>query len=133
SATSLATLSLHDALPILKSEPVIRPGPAARGHLSLVADDASVEPLRNLPFAYRLGPRHLYVEPGAELLFTANETSAPRVYGPWARSRKPYVKDAFHRFVVAGDPPAVNPQRRATPAGRRPRTVPSSATTTGGT
>src|SRR5207245_5154418 len=83
SATSLATLSLHDALPILKSEPVIRPGPAARGHLSLVADDASVEPLRNLPFAYRLGPRHLYVEPGAELLFTDNETSAPRVYGPW--------------------------------------------------
>ena len=106
-----------------KPEPLIRPGPATRGHLSLVADDTPAEPLRNLPFAYRLGPRHLYVEPGAELLFTDNETNAPRVYGPWARSRKPHVKDAFHRFVVDGDASAVNPEPRGTKACARFRAV----------
>jgi hypothetical protein len=106
-----------------KPEPVIRPGPAARGHLSLVADDTLADPLRNLAFAYRLGPRHLYVEPGAELLFTDNETNASRVYGPWARSRKPYVKDAFHRFVVDGDTSAVNPEMRGTKACARFRAL----------
>jgi hypothetical protein len=104
-------------------EPVIRPGPAAPGQVSLVADDTAAEPLPNLPFVYRLGPRHLYLEPGAELLFTDNETNAPRVYGAWARSRKPHVKDAFHRLVVDGDLSAVNPEREGTKACARFRAL----------
>jgi hypothetical protein len=99
-----------------KAEPVIRAGPAGRGHVSLIADDTPAEPLRNLPFHYRLGPRSLYLEPGAELLFTDNETNAPRVYGAWARSRKVHVKDAFHRFVVDGEATAVSPEPRGTKA-----------------
>ena len=106
-----------------RPEPMIEAAPAGPGPLSLVADDTPAEPLRNLPFAYRLGPRRLYVEGDAELLFTDNETNAPRVYGPWARSRKPYVKDAFHRFVVDGDSGAVSPDPRGTKACARLRAV----------
>jgi hypothetical protein len=45
------------------------------------------------------------------------------VYGPQARSRKPYVKDAFHRFVVDGDASAVNPEPRGTKACARFRAI----------
>jgi hypothetical protein len=86
------------------------------GHLTLTAEDRSVEPLKGLPFLYRLGTRHLYLESGGELLFTNNETNGPRVFGPGARSRRPYVKDAFHRYVVNGDKDAVNPDEMGTKA-----------------
>jgi len=91
------------------SEPLIRAGDPGKGFETLLADDRSGEPLRNLPFEYRLGARHLYVEGEGRLLFTDNETNAPRVYGPEARSRKPYVKDAFHRHIVNGED-CVNPE-----------------------
>jgi hypothetical protein len=96
-------------------EPEIRPGPRGSGFESLLADDRNAEPPRNLPFVYRLGPRYLYVEAGGRLLFTDNETNAERVYGKWARSRKPYVKDAFHRQIVQGED-AANPERSGTKA-----------------
>ncbi len=95
--------------------PVIRAGPAGAGFVSLVADDTTAEPLRNLPIPYRLGPRHLYLEDAGELLFTDNETNAPRVLGPWAQSRSAWVKDAFHRQVVDGET-ASNPAHRGTKA-----------------
>ena len=41
------------------------------------------------------------------LLFTDNETNQERLFG--APNPSPYVKDAFHRFVVDGDAAAVNP------------------------
>src|SRR5262249_4425588 len=65
--------------------------------------------LKNIPFEYRLGPRYLYGEAGAEILFTDNETNAPRVWGPGATSRKLFVKDAFHRYIANGETEAVNP------------------------
>src|SRR4029079_12949907 len=86
-----------------RSVPVVRLGSSGPGYESILADDASGGPLHNLPFEYRLGARHLYVEPGGRFLFTNNETNAPRVFGPGAHSRSPYVKDAFHRHVVAGE------------------------------
>jgi mannosylglycerate hydrolase MGH1-like protein len=107
-------------------EPIIRVGPSGPGFVSLLADDTTADPPRNLPFLYRLGARHLYVDAGGELFFTDNETNAARVYGPGARSRKPCVKDAFHRRIVAGED-ATNPDeigtrscarfRRMVPAG----------------
>jgi len=97
------------------AEPLIRVGDAGPRYRSLVADDSTADPLRNLPFVYRLGARTLFVPPEAELLFTDNETNAERVYGGDARSRKPYVKDAFHRYIVEGEP-AVNPARAGTKA-----------------
>jgi hypothetical protein len=46
------------------------------------------------------------------LLFTDNETNQERLFG--APNASPYVKDAFHRFVVDGDAAAVNPARTGT-------------------
>src|SRR5688572_11958864 len=72
-------------------EPVIARGEGGAGYETLVADDSPAEPLRNLPFVYRLGRRTLFVPEGGERLFTGNETHAERVLGPGARSRNPYV------------------------------------------
>ena len=55
---------------------------------------------------WQLGEHILYCEDAGELLFTENETNFERVFG--ARSRTPYVKDAFHRYVVDGEGGAVN-------------------------
>jgi len=55
-----------------------------------------------------------------ELLFTENETNAQRLWGQ--PNPTPYVKDAFHRYVIGGERDAVNPGR----PGRRPRRATSS-------
>ena len=91
-------------------EPRIQPGPTGPGFVSLLADDRTATPPRNLLFEYRLGPRYLYVEAGGELLFTDNETNAQRASGAGSQSRisRPYVKDAFHRHVIDGED-ATNP------------------------
>ncbi len=97
------------------SEPILRAGKLDGSGMTLVADDRTAEPLRGLPFEYRLGTRHLYLDPGGRLLFTYNETNAPRVWGVGARSRRPYVKDAFHRHIVHGED-CVNPEEIGTKA-----------------
>ncbi len=52
---------------------------------------------------------------GAEaLLFTENESNAARLWGQ--PNRTPYVKDAFHRYVVQGEAAAVNPAQTGTKA-----------------
>ena len=89
----------------------------------LLADDSDADPLSNLPFLYRLGPRRLIVPAGGEPLFTNNETHMQRLYGPAAPSRSPYVKDAFHRYVVGGETEAVDPARKGTKACVRYRAV----------
>ena len=86
-----------------KAEPQIRVGPAGDGFVSLEASDLSAEPLSNLKFNYFVGKRYLYAEVGGDLLFTDNETNAQRVWGWWAHNRSPYLKDAFHRYVINGE------------------------------
>jgi hypothetical protein len=81
----------------------------------LVADDSPAEPLASLPFRYRLGTRYLYGEAGANPLFTNNETNMPRIWGPGAQSRSPWVKDAFHRYILHGED-CVNPAQVGTKA-----------------
>jgi hypothetical protein len=49
-----------------------------------------------------------------EWLFTENETNAQRLFG--AANSSPYVKDAFHEYVVHGRKEAVNPARIGTKA-----------------
>jgi mannosylglycerate hydrolase MGH1-like protein len=65
-----------------------------------------------------LGDYRLRAEPcaGAEptLLFTENETNVERLYG--AANPTPYVKDAFHEYVIAGRLDAVNPGGTGTKA-----------------
>ena len=49
-----------------------------------------------------------------EWLFTENETNAERLFG--APNATPFVKDAFHEYVVRGRTQAVNPDRTGTKA-----------------
>jgi hypothetical protein len=96
-------------------KPTIQVGVAGKQHVMLVADDSTAEPLRNIQLQYALGQRYLYAPSGGELLFTDNETNASRLYGPSAVNGSPYVKDAFHRYVVNGEP-SVNPRQLGTKA-----------------
>src|SRR5262245_17726724 len=96
-----------------RQQPSITGGPSGDGFQSVTADDSSADPLPNLMFEYRLGPRHLYAASDGRPLFTNNETNAERLYG--AQSVSPYVKDAFHRHVVNGED-CVNPDGHGTRA-----------------
>jgi hypothetical protein len=61
-----------------------------------------------------MGRRLLYCEGTPELLFTENETNSRRLFG--AANSSPYVKDAFHEYVVGGRADAVNPEQKGTKA-----------------
>ena len=70
-----------------------------------------------------LGPRYLLCEGQPALLFTENETNSKRLYGA-SDNPAPYVKDAFHEYVVHGIEGAVNPAQTGTKAcARYPVTV----------
>jgi hypothetical protein len=81
-----------------------------------------------------LGRFRLTVDPAntpdtAPLLFTENETNTARLYG--SPNRTPYVKDAFHAYIVEGQAGAVNPARTGTKAAVHYQlTVPAGATVT---
>ena len=61
-----------------------------------------------------LGDYYLYFDAGGAPLFTENETNTQRLWN--AANKSPYVKDAFHRWVINGETSAVNPQMRGTKA-----------------
>jgi len=61
-----------------------------------------------------LGGYTLHCEGAAELLFTENESNASHLWGQ--PNPSPYVKDAFHQYVVAGKHDAVNPSKTGTKA-----------------
>ena len=64
-----------------------------------------------------LGPRTLCCEGATELLFTENESNAQKLWGQ--PNPSPWVKDAFHHYVITGEPGAVNPARTGTKAAAR--------------
>ncbi|MDO8434113.1 MAG: hypothetical protein Q7S58_17075 [Candidatus Binatus sp.] len=47
-----------------------------------------------------------------ELLFTDNESNSMRLWGK--PNQTPYVKDAFHRYLVGGERDAINPAKEGT-------------------
>jgi len=61
-----------------------------------------------------LGEYTLQFEGARDLHFTENESNATRLWGQ--PNPSPYVKDAFHEFVVAGNRDAVNPANTGTKA-----------------
>jgi hypothetical protein len=63
---------------------------------------------------HELGSYALRCDGDPELLFTENETNTERLWGQAPAS--PYVKDAFHAYVVSGRRDAVNPARKGTKA-----------------
>jgi glycogen debranching enzyme len=73
---------------------------------------------------YRYGRRWLLIEGAPELLFTENETNDERLFN--AQNRTPYVKDAFHRYLINRDTTAVNPALKGTKAAAHfVRTIPA--------
>jgi hypothetical protein len=62
----------------------------------------------------KLGDYTLQCENATELLFTENESNAYRLWGQ--PNPTPYVKDAFHRYVISGEKNAVNPEKKGTKA-----------------
>jgi hypothetical protein len=61
-----------------------------------------------------LGDCTLSCDGAPELLFTENESNSERLWGQ--PNPTPYVKDAFHRYVIAGEQDAVHPGRIGTKA-----------------
>jgi hypothetical protein len=68
--------------PTLGSVPNIRTGPTGKNFTTLLAE----------------GSMYLYGDVPTKLLFTNNETNNERVWK--VPNRTPYVKDAFHRYVI---------------------------------
>jgi len=62
----------------------------------------------------QLGDRTMYCEGAPAIIFTENESNAGRLWGQ--PNPSPYVKDAFHNYVVSGKQEAVNPSRTGTKA-----------------
>ena len=60
------------------------------------------------------GKRWLYCDGDPEMLFTENESNLDRLWG--VPNRMPYVKDAFHRYVINNEESAVNPEQTGTKA-----------------
>ena len=60
------------------------------------------------------GHYHLCCESAQEVLYTENDTDNVR-FG-WGTNSSPYVKDAFHRYIVHGQKEAVNPGQTGTKA-----------------
>jgi hypothetical protein len=96
----LPTLWFRNTWSWVKEEtrPVLREGKDA----SIVASDS------------KLGDRTLQCEGNPELLFTENETNTARLWGQ--PNASPYVKDAFHNYLVSNKEDAVNPAKMGTKA-----------------
>ena len=62
----------------------------------------------------QLGDWTLDCEGDPELLFTENESNAGRLWGQ--PNSSPYVKDAFHSYVISSNKEAVNPTKTGTKA-----------------
>jgi hypothetical protein len=60
----------------------------------------------------QLGERLLVCDGEPELLFTENDSNTFRLWGQ--PNEQPYVKDAFHEYVVNGNTGAVNPSKEGT-------------------
>jgi hypothetical protein len=64
-----------------------------------------------------------------QVLFTENETNAATLFN--ATNASPYVKDAFHRYLIHGDKEAVNPSGSGTKVGiAYPFTIPPGGAST---
>src|SRR5690242_7830462 len=62
----------------------------------------------------QLGDRTLHFDGNPELVFTENESNMARLWG--RTNASPYVKDAFHEYLIAGKREAVNPGKIGTKA-----------------
>jgi Glycosyl hydrolase family 63 C-terminal domain len=76
-----------------------------------------------------LGDYWLFCDGAAEFLFTENESNAQRLWGQ--PNASPYVKDAFHAYVISQRSDALNPAKTGTKAAAHyPLNVPARGTET---
>jgi hypothetical protein len=80
--------------------PVIRRAPDLPGSLCMEMEH------------WQYGKRWLICSGQPELLFTENETNNQRLFG--GKNRSPFVKDAFHEYLIHNNKAAVNPQQTGT-------------------
>jgi hypothetical protein len=80
--------------------PVIRRAPDLPGSLCLELQH------------WQYGKRWLICSGQPELLFTENETNYQKLFG--GKNRSPFVKDAFHEYLINGNKSAVDPQQTGT-------------------
>jgi len=78
---------------------------------------SQVEAGRIHAFHPELGDYTLHSEGAAELLFTENESNAARLWDQ--PNGSPYVKDAFHEYLISSRQDAVNPAHTGTKAAVR--------------
>lgn len=72
---------------------------------------------------------YLLSEETPEWIFTDNETNEESLFG--VKNKTPYVKDAFHRYVIHKETKAVNPQKIGTKAACiYQKSIPSSGSST---
>ena len=95
-------------------------GPA-EGHAAVVDEDAGGR--RSASSTRSSVGASLRCEGTPTLLFTENESNTERLWG--SPNASPYVKDAFHDYVVHGPADAVNPARTGHEGGRALRARPS--------
>ena len=83
-------------------KPQLSRGPEANGSQAVAAQHPT------------LGDYTLYAEDAPELLFTENESNRERLFG--VPNPTPFVKDAFHRYLIQGEASAVNPAQTGSKA-----------------
>ena len=82
--------------------------------LRMVTDGAAAQPTAAVvAIEPELGMSRWYVDDGAELLFTENESNTQRL---WNQERVGYFKDGFHERIVDSLQDRVNPARTGTKA-----------------
>jgi len=95
--------------------------PGVKGDLSVTPDieEAAGHPVRSISARHEeIGVMRLVCEGEPDLLFTENESNFIKLYGD-KKNPQPYVKDAFHEYVVHGNKKAVNPKQTGTKAAAR--------------
>ena len=106
-------------------KPVLMQWPASNGD----GDQASSSLFSIEAEHHLLGDYVLFCESADDLLFTGNETNVQKLFG--AQNAAPYVKDAFHEYLIHRKYEAVNQARVGTKAAALyTRTVAAGATLT---
>ena len=82
--------------------------------MCLIADDNRLASPKHILFDHHLGKRYLYGPAKGKALFTNNETNRNALWGE--ENKTPYVKDAFHRYLIGEERGAVNPDHFGTKA-----------------
>jgi hypothetical protein len=82
--------------------------------ICIEADDRMMKPPGLLIFDYHIGPYYLYGSAEGKELFTNNESNKQALWNQ--PNDTPFVKDAFHRYLIQKETGAVNPKNVGTKA-----------------